>query len=647
MKITLKSLLLENFKGVESSAISFDNASVDIYGDNATGKTTHLDAFIWCLFNKDSLNSANFEIKALNTTGEPAHNLTHSVTTVLDIDGVILTLTKSMTERWTRRRGEKSKEFTGHTTTYFIDEVPAKKKEYDARITDTIDESAFRLLTDARYFNEQITWKDRRDLLMAICGDVSVDDIISANPDLKTVPEILKGKSPEDARKRLNGKRKAVNDELKAVPIRIDEATKSIVALAMPVKDAEGGLKALETERLALEREKAALVNSGEAAKLQVELQGIRAEIQKKKNDFEFSRSTRIKTSQEQLTYLETGLRTKQKDQDGLARVIDRNAAGITNVNDKLEKLRAEWYAVNDMAFDGSDTCPTCGQALPKDQVEAAIEKFNLSKAEMLKSVNSRGKVHKKTLADLEASVETTAAQAKTIIGALEVITESMAPIKAEIDKINAEECDTSELTKKVRKLEKRIGEAKAGENNDALSKLAYDLKENSNQTDVRKSVIAQAKANVATETRIKDLAGSEEELVGVLTGIEKDLYLIDEFTRVRVDLLESRINGKFQIARFKLFADQINGGLQDICETTLDGVPYGSMNSAGRVQVGMDIISTLQAHYKVSCPIWIDNRESIVELPEIDTQVISLIVSEKDKAIRVELVEHKTEVAA
>jgi len=68
-----------------------------------------------------------------------------------------------------------------------------------------------------------------------------------------------------------------------------------------------------------------------------------------------------------------------------------------------------------------------------------------------------------------------------------------------------------------------------------------------------------------------------------------------------------------------------------------LNGVPYSSMNNAGRVQVGLDIIRTLQAHYGIIAPVWIDNRESIVELPEMAGQVISLIVSEADKQLRIE----------
>ena len=112
---------------------------------------------------------------------------------------------------------------------------------------------------------------------------------------------------------------------------------------------------------------------------------------------------------------------------------------------------------------------------------------------------------------------------------------------------------------------------------------------------------------------------------------------MIEQFIRAKVAFLEERINQKFSLARFKLFADQIIGGLQEVCETTLNGVPYSSINNAGRIQVGLDIIRTLQEYYGIVAPVWIDNRESIVELPEMSGQVISLIVSEADKHLRIE----------
>ena len=51
-EIRIKELKIKNFKGIKNKSFEFDNLSVNIFGDNATGKTTIVDAFLWLLFNK-------------------------------------------------------------------------------------------------------------------------------------------------------------------------------------------------------------------------------------------------------------------------------------------------------------------------------------------------------------------------------------------------------------------------------------------------------------------------------------------------------------------------------------------------------------------------------------------------------------------
>ena len=54
MKIRISNLKLKNFKGIKDLEIDFNNENTNIYGKNATGKTTIFDAFKWLFFDKDS-----------------------------------------------------------------------------------------------------------------------------------------------------------------------------------------------------------------------------------------------------------------------------------------------------------------------------------------------------------------------------------------------------------------------------------------------------------------------------------------------------------------------------------------------------------------------------------------------------------------
>ena len=167
----LLKLKLQNFKGIRNSEFDFGGINATIYGDNATGKTTVFDSLCWLLFGKDSLDRADFEIKTLEN-GEPIHKVNHEVEAeFLHDDGNSFTLKRVYREKYSSPRGGDTK-LTGHTTDYFINEVPVKEKEYKQYINDVIAEDVFKLITNPLYFNEQYSWQNRRKLLLEISGDI-------------------------------------------------------------------------------------------------------------------------------------------------------------------------------------------------------------------------------------------------------------------------------------------------------------------------------------------------------------------------------------------------------------------------------------------------------------------------------------------
>src|SRR5690606_24418066 len=119
---------------------------------------------------------------------------------------------------------------------------------------------------------------------------------------------------------------------------------------------------------------------------------------------------------------------------------------------------------------------------------------------------------------------------------------------------------------------------------------------------------------------------------------LEKELFLTEEFIRSKADLLEERINAQFKYATFKLFEEQLNGGLRETCETLYEGVPYNrGLNNAARINVGLDIINTLNKRYGIQVPIFIDNRESVTDLIEVESQIISLVVDKNAETLEIE----------
>ena len=141
------------------------------------------------------------------------------------------------------------------------------------------------------------------------------------------------------------------------------------------------------------------------------------------------------------------------------------------------------------------------------------------------------------------------------------------------------------------------------------------------------------------TKSRIEELETEEKEISQKIQNLEAQQYQIEEFTKIKVELLENTINSNFEVVKFRLFDTQINGGLVECCDTLVNGVPFADVNNAHKILAGLDIIKTLSKFYNITAPIFIDNRESINNLCNIDAQIINLIVT-NDPKLRIEVVQ-------
>ena len=150
-------------------------------------------------------------------------------------------------------------------------------------------------------------------------------------------------------------------------------------------------------------------------------------------------------------------------------------------------------------------------------------------------------------------------------------------------------------------------------------------------------SQVLAAKAQLdETRARVDELKAEQRTQAAALEGIDRKLAMCEEFSRYRCQFITDSVNSRFQLARFRLFTQQVNGGVADCCDVMVDGVPYADLNNAMQINVGLDIIQTLSEHYGLRVPLFVDNAESVTKLQEIDTQVIRLVVSENDKELRI-----------
>lgn len=649
-RIRLLELTLENFKGVKKFSLQANGEDVRIFGDNATGKTTLFDGFVWLLFDKDSNNRKDFSIKTLDAAGKTISGLEHTVEGKFDVDGKIITLKKVYYEKWTKKRGSITAEFTGHTTDYFIDGVPSKKKEYEQLISELIDEDIFKLLTNPAYFNEQLKWQDRRKVLLEVAGDVNDDEVIASNSNLSKLPDILQGRTIENHRKIIAARRREINDELKKIPVRIAEVKRNIPNVDGLDKAALEAKISELNKRIDEKQDRISGIRNGQAvAQKQKEIQEVEIELLKIKQAHESVAQDELYRVKARLQEEQSNISILSRELENIQQQIKSNNDNIQQIENHLVQLRQEWMEVNNMQFTHNDECecPTCGQALPEEQVEAAREKalsqFNLEKSKRLEEINAKGKrgaERKKTLAVENEKLAEKAGKIQSQISDKEAVVEKL---KTQLETLESQVVDITENQQYVAKLQEKqklsdqLNEIRlsADKSIQDVQMEIVNLKSERDQLQSQLGLFAVADQSLA---RIEELQAQERELAAEFERLEQELYLTEEFIRTKVDLLEEKINSKFKFARFKLFEMQINVGLQEVCETLYEGVPYSSgLNNAAKINVGLDIINTLSEYYGFSAPIFVDNAEAVTRLIDTNSQLICLVVSEKDKQLRVD----------
>lgn len=637
--IILKKITLINFKGIRQQSFQFSPDFNIISGDNATGKTTILDAFLWCLFGKDSTDRKDFEIKTVNADGDVLPRLDHEVELTLLIDAKEVTLRRVLSEKWTKKRGSEEAEFTGNETTYFYNDVPVKMSDYNERINQIIDEGLFKLLTNMAYFHS-LHWEKRREIIYSLAGNITDTDILTSGSIEDAVKDkineiINSGKTFADAKVEANGKKKRIKDELSFIPARIDEAERSkpnpidSKALQAEIKEIEALKEGKEKEVEILMSDitdSAKVVNekNAERTALVSEIHAIEARISDIKN--QAKSQVQEKKSNIDLEYQKAELANKE-----IKSKADYLNAEIQRLDEKIQEKRKEWQQANAVQmpeFCGDLNCPMCKQRLPETDIELKKSEFEANfykaKAEKVARIKQSGVELSERKTKLEDEIK---------------ILPEIKEVKR-VDFNEAKELDliisggeTKELITKSLQLNERLSLMAVSTFDDSeirskIQAIKSEINELNNRISEIKSSFASTLQIDVLNNRIQELKNREKELSQELASIEDIENCLYIFERAKSDFIEKLINNKFNLVTFRLFETQINGSEIPCCKTLISGVPYSDANNAAKINAGIDIINALINHNDVSAPVFIDNAESINNIMDVSSQLICLKVS-------------------
>lgn len=654
-QIKLLSMHIQNFKGCKDRVIEFGQTT-RITGDNGVGKSTVFDAYLWLLFDKNSKGVTNFAVRPLTESGETINNIKISVEATISVDNDEYKLRKTQKQKWVKKRGTDTREFQGNINEFDINGYPKSQKEFKEFISGIVNEEVFPLISNPAAFTS-LPWKEQRDILMQFVGDVSDIGIAEAFGEkyLKLIPE-LKIANTDDILKKYTKAKNIYNKDMVEIPARIDEASKQLVI---------ADVGALEVEKAAKEAalQKVEDEISGGAGKLEeinkkreeiLNLKFHISEIQNEENQKLFDKSKIVQDN----------LNARDRELSNVKREIGNLSDEIKAVHNMYEaqerekdRLLVEWRSEKAKTFpefvpldplpERATICPTCGREFAEDvkkkildDYESSVElhqnkysedkaKFEETRAKKLEQIEKDGKEAaasrdklKANEAELrkkmdELNIQLADTQKKYDIAKAEL---DKFPTKADISE-NAEYKATNE---KISALEKEIEEMSA----ESTGKTELEAKKA-----VLKDEIAEitgkivAADNSKVKERIAELEAEQKEVGQKIAEQEQMIDLVEDFIRAKMNMISEKINGMFSVVSFKLFDNQINGGLKETCTCTVKGVGHSDVNDGHEIVAGLDIINTFSEKFGVRCPIFIDRAGELNEIyiPEMDNQLILL----------------------
>ncbi len=652
MEIKIINLALKDFKGTKDRAVSFDGKNVSIYGRNYTGKSTIADAWTWLLFGKNSAWESDFDLKPIGAVRPEVE-----VAAVIEVDGKEIELKRILREKWSTKRGFAEESFTGHETVTYIDGIERKTTEYKAFIDSLVTEDTFKRLTSATPFLS-MKKPDMRKVLLEMAGDVSDTQVAGEDEDLNFILSFVseKGLSMSDAAKLVKQNLTAYNAEQQNISPRIDE-----VRRMMPEEQDWEKLEAGQERGREYLRQIDAQLATGNASltvmkKKQGEMFALESRIEQLKQSRLEKANQEYRDLLRQKESVEGIIRACRLNEQQFKDTIDEETQNVARYTAELKQLAEDYKRYAYMkkqevakAYEviQEGVCDRCGQKLPEDQLikintesearftaqkEAEIAKLD----RQIKDITERGTELSNRKKDrLERSEKAKAGLAKATEErqiAEKTLEDLSQKLSGQTLAIAIDLTGDIEYEKMLAEVNRLKSEIEKPEDN---SVLLGNKEKITRQMETIRKLLEGRSERVRAQERIEQLENRGKELSGLIAIEKRKQIAIENFNRRKAEMLEESINDLFDGVTFRLFEQQINGGIADDCTPLINGVEFKDASHSEQIRAGQSIVNAFQTQEHTFVPVFIDNAEACNYFISMRTQVIKLFVSE-DEQIRI-----------
>lgn len=665
----IKHLHLENFCGLKEFDSDFSDRTL-VSGKNETGKSTVRNAIFYVLTGKLADGSAADGIRPHGKDGVDVDFVDITVALTIETDGRDIELKKTEKQKWTKHRGSEAPVYEGNITEYEINGIPKKQKDYQAYINDIVDAETLLYGTNAQAFLSLDT-KKRRAKLMSLVGDSTIESIASADVKYSDIIPMLKDGTIDELIARSRKVIKEKNEQLKAVPIRIDELSKQIV---------ERDFAELELLRNSLQNDIEKVDKEIKSGSNQAEIE----ELKQKKFELQFNINDCKRKAHEELMNKRHDLNTKivqaGMEADGLRNTINEMEKQaklweqeIKDIEATIEELKPKYEEAKNKVFDSdkwffdesSTICSLCGQRLPEERIEVLKKEFSLKKENAVKAFESEknAEIEKiknegNSLAVKKNDLKKQLSERKTEIDNKSVLLKEFshkeAEIKSELALLPVEpDMSDNKWYSELMNEDKTLGDSIKALESATVDTQALEDKKESLETELTHihNQLAAADNNAKIDERIAELTAQQRELAQAIADEEKRRDLLEDLNKRYVEVLTDKVNSYFKVVKWRMFKPLItNSGFEQICEPCIDGTSYyRNLNHGNRILAELDICQTFQNIGGVKLPITIDDAESVDSwrIPDVDRQLIVFRRTDDEiltvKSIRVRSISQET----
>lgn len=642
MKIKLLKIILENFMCYAHEEFDFFDLT-KIAAMNGKGKSSIATAYNWCLFNCDYELKDNPVVRR-EVGGKSVDDMDTSVELALDVDGKEVTMKKVQKRTYSKDRSSYKDD-----NKYFINDVPKTLKDFNAYLE--VDMNVFKMCSNINGFLNQKP-ADMREYLFNLVEDVSDIDVARQQTELAELVPLL-GKYTAEELSAMNKATKAkITKDLPVLDGQIKEKERDIqLKQAVDTSDlelqknslkeqiADCVAKQTDNDKLMAEYDKA----SADIINLKFELN----DMDRKANEENFKQrrwiDDEIVDVKRKIDEISRSIKTANDE-------IEKANAVIGRYTLELQEARGTWTKLHEMQFDENEKiCQMCGQELPADKVELLIKNFESKKVSALESEAERGNKIKflvdserESVAKLNEEIATHESEKKEQEAKLKDLESQLAVLPVEIDVTGTDEYKA--LEQQIVEKEEAMHKA-----ND-ISAVKAELK--AQETDLRQQ-LAECESQIAKsdtaadEQRLEELKKTRLDSEQNKANAEKILALLEELDKAKNKTLSEAINSHFELVEWQLFELAKNGNYKSVCIPKIDGksILTTVSNKGNRILGRVDICKSIQKISSISCPIFLDDSESlstdnqkrVAGMVDSHSQLIMLIVNDSD---RLEIVE-------